>query len=262
MLAHDNRRTAKRNHSPVRWLMIVVSAASAFSADLASAQFRVQQQNVVAMFLFNGQDEATYRQALDGRSMLRLNRITKIANLNTEQETKLQLAIRGDLHRFYREMDIVKETTKDFDMQNQADMQKAWQAVAPLRTKLATGLDGEDSLFAKVLSSTLNIEQMETYEQYLSDRQVATTRAVIRMTVSDMEKLVPLLDVQRQQLVELLESQKFPRKVPQGFEVMVGYIILARLKDDALSTILDDSQVKVVAQMQKQYDGFARSVTW
>ncbi len=228
----------------------------------AKAQFGFPAQDIVAIYLFNGTDEASYRKQLEARTQLKIDSVIRVAGLGKVQSQKLQLAAKGDLNRFYRDIDVVRKETKGLNIQNQQDAQKAWEIVSPLQQRLAKGLLQEGSLFQKVLDSVLQPEQEEQYEEYLEKQNAARRRAVIRVTIADIERMAPLLNQQRQQLIRLLDSKKPPQKVPNGYTPYLGYIMLTRIKPEELEEIMDEAQLKVFKKVKQQYAAYARSVTW
>jgi hypothetical protein len=228
----------------------------------AQAQFGARQ-DIVSVYLFNGQDEATFRKQLETRSMLRVAQVAEVAQLDEATLEKLNLAVRGDLNRFYRCIAAVREATKDYDMQNQEEMQKAWQEIMPLQQRIAAGvLEEEGSLFSKVLECSLTEEQTTAYEAYLAERQRAKSLAIVKMTLAEMQSSIPLLAKQRNALVDTLMNKKFPRRVPEGYEAFLGYIMMTKLDDKELESILDRQQVLAFKKLIAQYEAYGNAVTW
>ncbi len=231
------------------------------SAGQVAAQFGARQ-DIIAIYLFNGQDEATFRRQLEARCALRVSQIGEVAQLDEATLEKLSLAIRGDLNRFYRCISIVRENTKGFDIQDQGDMQKAWQEIMPLQQRISKGLLEEDSLFNKVLDSSLSEIQSEAYQQYLSDRQDAKTQAIVKVTIAELDRTIPMLAKQRSALLESLLAKKFPSQIPQGYDAYLGYIMLTKVEKAELQKIFDKPQIAAIEKMQAQYAAYGNAVTW
>jgi len=149
-----------------RFHFIILSIAClVLPATSASAQVFGREQDIIAMYLFQGQDEAGFKRSLSSRLNLRLDRIKSLLELDERQSMKIELALKGDLSRFYRAMERVRTKTKGLDMQNQNEMNQAWQLVSPLYTKImGSGILDDKSLFVKVLDGTLTEEQLERYD--------------------------------------------------------------------------------------------------
>jgi hypothetical protein len=214
------------------------------------------------MYLFNGADEVTFKSQLDHRTELRVERIAKVVGLTGEQIVKLKLAAHGDLCRFYRDMALVRDKTKGLNPQVAGDMQQAWKEIMPLQQRMAKGIVEEDSLYEKVLASTLTAEQEQSYRDYVREREIAEIRALFRVTLADMEKSLPLTAKQRAELIKLVESQDLPGNVPKSNLYMVGYAILARLPAGDTTAIFDEHQEKTFDQLRKSYQRYAASMRW
>jgi len=226
------------------------------------AQFGARQ-DIVSMYLFNGQDEASFRKQLESRCMLRVSQLAEVTQLDEPTLEKINLAVRGDLNRFYRCIATVREATKDYDMQNQEEMQKAWQEIMPLQQRIAAGvLKEEKSLFKKVLESSLSEEQTAAYQEYLAERERAKSLAIVKISLAEMERSIPLLAKQRTALVEKLMSKKFPSQVPQGYEAYVGYIMMTKLENAELEPILDRQQLRAFKKLITQYEAYGNAVKW
>lgn len=216
------------------------------------------------MYLFNGEDEATFKAQLQARAALRASRVSEVAGLDKRQREKLNWALQGDLNRFFRDMEAARRKTEGLNLQNQNEMQAAWQHIAPLHQKITTqGVLGDDSLFEKVLATSLEPQQSEKLETYLQSRAGAELSAIIRVTLAELEKSIPLLQSQRNRLIELIQKQDLPKSIQPGMEVMAGFYVLSKLKEGDISAILDEKQCVAFTKMQKQYAGFRfGAVAW
>ena len=233
------------------------------AARLRAAQAQIQaRQDILAMYVFNGVDEATFKKQLDDQAKLVVDRIVKITSINDVQRQKLTLAATGDLHRFYRELEAVREKTKEFDIQNQEQMQKAWQIISPVQQRVQAGILNETSLLEKLLGTVLTVEQRTAYDEYLQKRERNLCTAVLHATIADLEKSMPLTVEQRTKLLVLLEANPFPKKVQNGFLYNVGWVLLARLDGTEVAKILDDSQHKTFKRIAKQFENQAGGLTW
>lgn len=219
----------------------------------------MQQPDILAMYLFNGADEATFRRQLENRAQIRVTRIAEVVELDAAQLEKLKLATHGDLSRFYRELDHVRQKTKGLNAQNQQDMQKAWEFISPVQQRVAKGIIGKDSLTERILESLLDDEQQAKYAEFQRQRHAAQFRAILRMTVSDLEKSLPLTEKQRDELIKLAEGQQLPHHAfdQQQAQVDLGYVMLARLRDNEISDLLDKQQLLTFRKLTEQHANLA-----
>jgi len=242
-------------------LTCTISAARQSAAQVQARAANVRQ-DVLAMWVFNQVDELTFKKQLDDQAKMVVDRIVKITGIEESQRQKLLLAATGDLSRFYRELETVREKTKDFDIQNQEQMQKAWQIVSPVQQRVSQGILNETSLFEKLLEAVLTVDQRAAYDEYLQKRERALCTAVLLATIADMEKSLPLTVEQRTKLLALLEANPFPKKVQNGVLYNVGWLLLARLDDAEVAKILDAQQQKAFKQLTKQFENQAGGLTW
>ncbi|MEZ6138803.1 MAG: hypothetical protein R3C53_28285 [Pirellulaceae bacterium] len=243
------------------WLVFALSAACS-PVRAQFAVFGIQEQDVLSMYLYNGQNEATYRKQLEQRCQLRFDQIVEVAELDASKQEKLSLAMQGDINRFYRHVGLVRKKTVGLNIQDQNDMQKAWQEIQPLQERLSKGLLGDDSLFEKVLDSTLSSDQNEAYRTFLAQRSAARNEAIIKATIADLDRHVPMLAKQRDELLAAMTKLGTPKTLPQGYEAYLGYIYLTKLDSATIDQIFDKSQAAAIKKTQKQYEGYKRAVKW
>lgn len=243
-------------------LMLGIVLIGICSSESAQCQiFGIQaQQDAVNMYLFNGQDEATFRPQLEMRSKFRLSRIVEVSHLDQAAAAKLALAVDADLNRFYRCVGQAREKTKGLDLQNQAEMQQAWQEIMPLQQRLSEGLLEEGSLFQKVLEATLSPEQRLAYEEYLAERQRAKNLALLKISIADVERSIPMLAKQRDALLAAAAGIDAPPKLPQGAEPQLGFMLLAKVADEDVKAIFDEAQQKSFKKLQKRYGANQRGI--
>ncbi len=234
----------------------------AFGCVPLHAQVFGAEQDIVSIYLFNGDEESEYKARLERRMQLRLDSLAKVLDLDDDQSEKLQWAMRGDLIRFYHGIDCVRQQTRGLDFQNQADMQKAFVFILPLQQRVNNGLLQEGSLFQKVLDTSLSPEQHELQQQNLRQRQAARHQAIMRMTIAEIDRCIPLLARQRDELLAAMTAIEPPRKVPQGYDAFLGYIVTLKLDESVLSKILDKAQCKAFLELRRNYAAYEQGITW
>ncbi|MCA9131962.1 MAG: hypothetical protein KDA45_02360 [Planctomycetales bacterium] len=245
-----------------KWWPLLPVLAVVLLGGRGAAQVPREQQDVVSIYLFRGVDEVSYRNRLLQQSQLRIDRLAQVADLQAEQIAKLKLAAHGDVSRFFREVATVRAQTQHLNVQVQAEMQEAWQMVAPLQQRANRGIWDSDSLLDNVLKATLTAEQSQSYQAYLDERQEAQFRAIVQMTIADMEKSLPLTVQQREELIKLVELHPLPRQVKPNFEPYVGFVMLTRLTDQETAQLFDAQQQKAFVQLKQTYQAYVRGVQW
>ncbi len=242
--------------------IIIAVLAACCGNTLCEAQVAVKQPDILSMYLFNGNDESKFKRNLEQGIDLQVTRVAEIVGLDTEQLGKLRLAAHGDKCRFYRELERVREKTKELNPQNNADIQKAWQEIAPLQQRIVRGLIDENSLLEKVLGNLLNAEQSQKYQEFQRERRLRCYKSILMISIADWEKSLPLTAKQRDELIKLLLSQDFPRQADAQTVPYVGSAMIARLKDEQIAEILDEQQQKTFVQLRAQHAGSVHMFKW
>lgn len=221
-----------------------------------------QQQDIISVYFYNGQSEAAFRERIKTSATMRMRTMMQVVDLNETQAAKVQLALRGDMLRLFREFDTLREETKDLNMQNQKDMQEAWQIIQPMYQRVQSGtIFGENSLMERVLREVLNDEQEEILEKFEYEQRQAKYEALVRITIVELQKQLPLLSKQRAELMEAAFALGPPSKDSNQMQAYVGYIALARLPKKQIAEILDEAQRKAFNKTIEQYARFG-GVEW
>jgi hypothetical protein len=232
---------------PIALLCVIVCLAAFPNCVLG------QERDWIQSWLFNGRTESSVRLGLQNQAEQKLSHLKEQCNLTEDQATKLKLAAAGDVNRFFHEVAQARKATQGLDQQNQNAVQQAWAVVSPLTTRLNTGLYGEKSLFAKVMSSTLDAAQVEKYKRLLAEQVERRHHAMVLTTVSTIEESLPLVGNQRTKLIELLDAQKVKIIQQQGLETYVGYAKLAKAPEEELAKLFDKDQMKALRILRERY---------
>jgi hypothetical protein len=161
-------------------------------------------------------DAESARRRLESRWNFRIDQIDRACKLSPEQRSKLNVAGRGDMRRFFAQIDALK--AKWADVAIEVDVQALHarlieQSADFDAVKTDTDCFGDGSLFSKVLKSTLTPEQMAVRENTAKDAAMALHRTTIRWAIGSMEPWLHLSTGQREKLeVLLFASTKPPRK--------------------------------------------------
>ena len=246
-------RPFARHHDKILLWQQLANLAAIVCLFAASNLASAQQQDWIQSWLFNGRTEASIRLGLQNQAEQKLTQLKEHCKLSDDQATKLKLAAAGDVNRFFHEVAQARKATKGLDQQNQNAVQEAWAVVSPLTTRLAAGLYDEKSLFARVMSSTLDADQVEEYKRLIAEQLERRHHAMVLSTVSTIEDSLPLVADQRVKLVELLDAQKIKGITQQGMESYVGYAKLAKIPEAELEKLFDKEQMKVLKVLRDRY---------
>ena len=237
-------------------IMLLMFAFAALNLSRpADAQLRRADNDWVSMWALNGQSDQAFAKKLRSEITMRVKVMDRICQLDQGQKAKLQIAAQADVTRFMRDIARTREILDGMEIDNN-DVNEAWQIVSPLTTRVQTGMFADGSLFQKVIRSTLNESQQGQYDLELEQQRQRRWQAITRVNVAEMEKSMPLLGEQREQLLELLEAVKVPKKLSKHMDGYIGYLRLIKVKPADLEKFLDEHQLAVVDQYRDRYKGW------
>ena len=224
-----------------------VEAEPMLPGAIAAPQFNFP----VERWFFGQKSRVQVEQSLMSRADLQLDCLESVCNLSDAQRTKLQLAARGDMKRFFRRFDEIRERYGDL-ANDQQKLNELMQAIYPLRTKMNSSFFDESSLFHKVLLRTLDPEQSRKYQEQQHERRRFQYEAKIELALAVMENSFPLRQQQRQQFLTLLLDEPEP---PVAFGQQTLYEVFyqaGKLDEARLKPIFDDAQWRSIRQMLAQ----------
>lgn len=106
----------------------------------------------------------------EARLQERIAQVEEVLTLTAEQRSRLELAGRGDLHRFLDECEeylrsVDWSAVSDPDAQDELVLEALLAESTRLQTRFCRGLHGADSLFHKTLTPWLTAEQQAAFQQ-------------------------------------------------------------------------------------------------
>ena len=182
------------------------------------------------------------RRRLESRLKARIDHVDRACKLTPEQKAKLNVAGRGDMKRVFARMDELSELLTA-PVQEAGRRKKLLLEFAQKRQEIKeTDIFGDDSLFAKVLKSTLTKEQHSVRDQAAKQAAIAQHRATIRWAVGSLDTWLKLSPEQHEKLETLLQAQT---RSPQKFGEYDYYGLMfqaSKLSEKELKAIFDQDQ--------------------
>lgn len=167
--------------------------------------------------------------------------------LNDAQQRKLMLAGRLDLRALFDRIEAIRDeflaVRRDQEAFNKAQI---WQRTAPLQTAVEGGVFGADSLYQKVLASTLDDEQQSAWQEVRQRRRQYAYEAKIRLTWVALERTLPLSHGQREALAALLLQQTPPPLKTGDYEQYYVLYQCGQLDVRELAPLLTLHQLRVL----------------
>jgi hypothetical protein len=150
------------------------------------------------------------RKRLVSELALKMDEIDQICKLSDSQRRKLSLAGRGDMNRFFDEVEQAERKFQTLDGRQNANA--IFQELMPLQIRFQSGLFDSGSLLHKSMRHVLTDPQREAYKRALLERRRLRHQAAVELTVKVLEQRIPLSANQREALIEmLLKDTKPPR---------------------------------------------------
>ncbi len=245
-------------------LVILFGSASAFAAPddgepppvaaQANNDFNMDESNF-DQWVFQGSGNAEAgRKRIDSQLKLKVDELARVCDLTAEQKKKLTLAARGDMKRFFDDVEAVRKKFLAV-RKDQNAFQNIWQEISPLQQKQSAGLFGEASLFGKSLRKTLTDEQQAQYRVVVEERRKFRYRATIEASLITLSNTVVLRAEQHNALLKLLVEETQP---PHIFGQYDNYFVLYRLANlpvKKIKPLLDDRQWKLMQPQLQQGRG-------
>lgn len=216
--------------------------------------FEIHESNFDQWVFGSGRTTAQGKQRIETLLTLNIEDVDRTCHLTEIQKKKLMLAGRGDIKRYFDEVEAVR---REFMVvrRDQEKFNQIWQKIQPLQTKLQSGIYTDDSFFLKTVHTTLTSEQATVYEAAQLERRKSRYFARIDHFVAMLENSLPLKDEQRQRLIKLLQEEtRVPRKVGT-YDFYVVQYQLANIPEAKLKPIFDKQQWQAIQQQIAQGRG-------
>jgi hypothetical protein len=188
---------------------------------------------------------------LDALLTAKVAEIGRSCPLTPAQTEKLRLAGRGDIKRFF---DQVEDKRKRFQTgrYDQTRINELFQEIQPLQTVLTAGPFNDGSLFAKTLKTVLDDQQLAHYQTAQKEAIRFRYRAKIDLITTHTANNLGLSSKTRETLAKLLLEETRP---PLRFGVYDQYVVLyqaARLPEAKLRPLFDDTQWRMFSRQLAQ----------
>ena len=220
----------------------------------AQPQWEMQENQFESWVFQNFPTAQAARTKLDQMLVLHTEDVDRGCSLTESQKKKLQLAGRGDIKKFFEEVEVVR---KKFLLirKDQNKINEIWQDIQPLQMTFMSGLHGDKSLFHKTLINMLNAEQRKNYETFSGERRKFQFRAKVELVVAILENSLPLRDEQRQKLIALVVEETQPPRFSGQMDYYLVMWNISKLPEAKLKPLFDNTEWKTLNQQFVQVRG-------
>jgi hypothetical protein len=193
----------------------------------------------------------------------RLTQIESVCSLAEAQRRKLRLAMESDIRRLAEEIDVERRKYQGVEVNfNDQAGQRKWQQfqqdVQRCRQRLQALFDA-DSLFAKVLPTTLDAEQYGRLNAENAARRTHRWKALVATTLLKYDDLLGLDQRQHEEIERLLLEREPALRIDRPAnrqdlhaQQMLVSMVLSEVDGKQLQGIVSERQWKTLAQLAQQ----------
>ena len=193
----------------------------------------------------------------------RLAQVDSVCGLTDAQRRKLRLAMESDIRRLTEEIDAERRKYQDVEVNfNDQVGQRKWQQfqqdVQRCRQRLQ-GLFDAESLFAKVLPTTLDAEQYGRLTAETAARRSCRWRALVAATMLKYDDMLGLDQRQYEEIEKLLLEREPALRIDRPAnrqdmhaQQMLVAMVLAEVDGKRLQAAVSERQWKTLAQLTNQ----------
>ncbi len=210
------------------------------------------QRDWIESWVFSGQTAANAKIQLENAAAQRIALIKSKCELDEIQLEKIELAANGDIARFFREVDLLREDFKD-KQPDRDNMNEVAKKVAPVQQIWNKGMTTSQSLFVGVLKSTLTPEQRSRVSEERDSQLSERRRFHLMNFVKNVEKTIPFSAKQREDLMSHVGGFMNSNVIDSNFESYMAYVAATKIEPEILSEFLDGPQVDAFKKLQDHW---------
>jgi septal ring factor EnvC (AmiA/AmiB activator) len=246
-----------------------------------------RRDNWLRSELLSGRSEAWARLQSDRSLTQSVSELQTQCKLTSEQTTKLLLAGRGDIAKYFRDIDDLYSELKPLastEIENRKDLAsflskpEIQAKMLPFKNRWRSGLHGAGSLYQGVVIQTLTPEQIKSIASQSQQRDELRLKQKMMSFVVNVEKSMPLTSDQRSKLLQKLLSHhakhnepttkddepaedkladliaiQEPNRLKEDDYRLAPMIAAMKLKQKDLEEFLDPEQVKTMIALQRHW---------
>lgn len=213
------------------------------------------QQGWFESWALQGKSEAYFRDYVKSQAQLEIENLKAVVTITERQEAKLILALEGDLSRFFRMVDEARFKTRNMQPVNE-QVGEISRIISPIQQKVQKGILDDSSLFHSVLESMLSPEQSDLWKEENARRQRLINKAIVQVQITNLEKSMPLLQKQREALINSILDRLEGKRVIDQYRVYLVDYAMYTVPESKLKQILDEGQVKFYLRKKSEVEGW------
>ncbi len=211
-----------------------------------------EQRDWIESWVFSGQTASAARAQLENAASQRISLIKSKCQLDEVQLDKIELAANGDIARFFRHVDSLREEFKDMKP-DRDNMNEVSKKVAPVQQAWNQGMATSQSLFVGVLKSVLTAEQRAMVSEERDSQLQERRRFQLMNFVKNIEKTIPFSASQREQLMKSVGGFMLSSANNSSYESYMAYVAATKIDPEVLSEFLDAQQIDAFKKLQDHW---------
>jgi hypothetical protein len=233
------------------WLLAPVAAVRADEEDEEDEDAPQVQRFLISESSYDwwifgyGETAHMVRVTVERELELLIDEVDRAGGLDAKQRARLRLAGRGDIERWFEEVDAARATFTSVRV-SRDEYDVLQQGVEPLRDRLEQGLFSDESLFRKAVRTTVSPAHAARWGEFQEARKQARYRAKVSWVIAVLDNVMALSDEQRQALERFVLAET---RLPRQFGRWDYYVILwqmSRLPEAKLRPLLSEHQWEVL----------------
>lgn len=211
-----------------------------------------QERDWIESWVFSGQTAANARVQLENAASQRIALIKSKCDLDEIQLEKIELAASGDIARFFREVDGLREDFRG-TQPDRNNMNEVAKKVAPIQQVWNKGIATSQSLFVGVLKTTLTPNQRSQISDERASQLQERRRFYLMNFVKNVEKTIPFSAKQREELMAVVGGFMTHNGSDSNFETYMAYVAATQINPERLSEFLDGPQIDAFKNFQDHW---------
>lgn len=219
------------------------------------------QTEVINTYLYSGPTRGVdLRKRIRESVSSRISEILIVCQLDEPSEVRLQAAAQADTDRVLGRLRRIELQYRGTPVDGSEACRRAIAEIEEFKHELASGEPPQRSLVSRMLPKILTDEQEKKLEEHLQRRYQRRRVAACKCVIVDMERSMPMLGDQRQQLLSVMLAIEGPKRILPETQRAVGHWFIARVNLDNLEGKLDAGQIRVIREYQERWAGLDSAV--
>lgn len=219
------------------------------------------QAEVINTYLYAGPNRGVdLRNRIRESVANRVNDIVNVCQLEEAAAVRLRAAAKADTDRALGKLRRIELQYRGTPVDGSEMCTQAIAEITDFKRELARGEPSQRSLVSRMLPKILTGNQTTLLAEHTERRYQRRRTAACKSIIVDIERSMPMLGDQRQQLLETMLAVEGPEYILPETQAAVGHWFIARVDLDKLWDAFDPGQIRVIRNYQQRWAGLDSTV--